>query len=77
MGSQILGIGLFITLFYLVASLVRGPRAPDNPWKAGSMEWQTASPPPADNFEDQPRFEQDLGEFDEIHPDGKRPQEED
>ncbi len=31
-------------------SLRRGEKAPRNPWKANSLEWQTESPPPHGNF---------------------------
>ena len=53
-GSWILGLGLFITLGCLLASL-RGPKnAPDNPWGARTLEWATQSPPIEHNFHDQP-----------------------
>jgi len=41
-----------LNFFY---SLVAGPKAEANPWKANSLEWTTASPPPHYNFEDLPR----------------------
>jgi cytochrome c oxidase subunit 1 len=31
-------------------SLVRGPRAEQNPWHANTLEWTTASPPPHGNW---------------------------
>ena len=49
-GSMVLGLGLFIILFYLAHSLFRGERAPANPWGAKSLEWATSSPPPTHNF---------------------------
>src|SRR5271170_7381433 len=53
-GSFVLGFGLFLTLFYLLASL-RGPmNAPANPWGGTTLEWQTQSPPIEHNFEGQP-----------------------
>ncbi|MGE0710875.1 MAG: cytochrome c oxidase subunit I [Planctomycetota bacterium] len=51
MGSYILASGLFLTLFYLLSSLVKGERAPDNPWGAATLEWQTQTPPHFENFE--------------------------
>ena len=47
------GIGLSILLFAVIAlrSLRRGPRAPADPWDARTLEWRTASPPPAHNFD--------------------------
>src|SRR5437762_2714651 len=53
-GSSILGVGYLLPLFYLPYSLVYGKRAAANPWKATGLEWQTASPPLRDNFEQTP-----------------------
>ena len=39
---------------YLLWSLRYGPIAGPNPWKATGLEWQTASPPPTENFEQTP-----------------------
>jgi cytochrome c oxidase subunit 1 len=50
-GSYILASGLFLTLFYLLHSLVKGQVAPENPWGAATLEWQTTSPPHFENFE--------------------------
>jgi cytochrome c oxidase subunit 1 len=49
-GATILGVGYILPLLYLIPSLWRGERAPDNPWGATGLEWQTSSPPPPDNF---------------------------
>jgi len=39
-------------LFYLLWSLYRGEKAPDNPWDAAGLEWRhVPSPPPKHNFE--------------------------
>jgi cytochrome c oxidase subunit 1 len=53
-GSHILALGLFITLFYLLHSLFRGKRAGRNPWGGVTFEWQTETPPITHNFVDQP-----------------------
>ena len=53
-GSFLLAAGLFMILFYLLYSLFAGRRAPANPWGAASLEWQTGSPPPHDNFRTPP-----------------------
>jgi len=65
-GSQILGIGLFIILFYLLYSLFRGARAPVNPWGGVSLEWHTATPPITHNFAEQPVVTHGPYDFDEI-----------
>jgi cytochrome c oxidase subunit 1 len=36
-----------VNLFW---SLLKGPKASDNPWEATTLEWTTATPPPHDNF---------------------------
>ena len=50
-GAMVLGIGLFLCAGVLLVSLLRGRRAPSNPWGAATLEWQCASPPPHHNFE--------------------------
>jgi cytochrome c oxidase subunit I len=41
-------------LFNFVYSLFRGEKAGRNPWKANTLEWAAASPPPHGNFEELP-----------------------
>ena len=53
-GSYFMALGFFLTAAYLIASLFNGRRAPANPWGGRSLEWQCASPPPHDNFSEQP-----------------------
>jgi cytochrome c oxidase subunit I len=53
-GSWIIGAGLFLALFNLIASFRRPKDAPDNPWKGTTLEWQTQSPPIEHNFHGQP-----------------------
>jgi cytochrome c oxidase subunit I len=44
------GAAQFIFLYNLFHARFWGPKAPDNPWEATSLEWSTTSPPPFDNF---------------------------
>jgi len=53
-GSTILAIGFVITAIYLIHSIFKGRKAPTNPWGGRSLEWQCPSPPPWDNFAEQP-----------------------
>ena len=46
MGASILAIGFLMPAFYLTASLLRGPKAPQNPWGAKGLEWEKAASPP-------------------------------
>ena len=38
----------------LVHSLLKGRKAPSNPWGSATLEWQTASPPTLHNFDKDP-----------------------
>jgi len=53
-GSVLLAIGFVICAIYLLHSTIAGKKAPANPWGGRSLEWQCASPPPWDNFAEQP-----------------------
>lgn len=53
-GAYILAGGLFLVLFNWIHSLKWGEKAPANPWGANTLEWHTTSPPPYDNFPDEP-----------------------
>src|SRR5690606_13474375 len=54
MGSYVLTIGLFVVLGTWIHSLLRGKRAPVNPWGSNTLEWQAASPPVHLNFDKDP-----------------------
>ena len=62
-GATILGIGYLIPMIYLIWSLRYGRVAPANPWDAKGLEWQTASPPPTDNFESTPTVTEDAYDY--------------
>jgi cytochrome c oxidase subunit 1 len=62
-GSWVLGLGLFITAAYLLASLRKPMDAPDNPWGGTTMEWLTSSPPIEHNFEEQPVLEHEPYDY--------------
>lgn len=53
-GATVLGVGYLIPLIYLIWSMRYGPVAEPNPWGAKGLEWQTASPPPTENFAEIP-----------------------
>jgi cytochrome c oxidase subunit 1 len=54
LGSFLLAFGFCIIPCYLIASLFTGRKAPANPWGGATLEWQCSSPPPFDNFPEQP-----------------------
>ena len=53
-GSWVLATGLALLFTNLIRSLTRGAKAGNNPWNAATLEWQTSSPPPTENFEQIP-----------------------
>ena len=59
-GASILGLGYVIVFVYLAWSLKYGAQAPDNPWGATTLEWQTSSPPITENFEVTPVVTQEA-----------------
>jgi cytochrome c oxidase subunit 1 len=53
-GSWILAAGLILMFVNLLRGVLRGEPAGDNPWKAATLEWSIPSPPPAENFAQDP-----------------------
>ena len=53
-GSWIIGFGFLIAAFYLFYAMFFGPKASGNPWNAATLEWDSPSPPPIQNFEKDP-----------------------
>ena len=49
-GSWLLAAGIAIMFLNLIRSMRRGNPAPANPWQGLTLEWQTTSPPPKENF---------------------------
>jgi cytochrome c oxidase subunit 1 len=54
LGAVILALAYTMPLFYLGWSLLRGAKAPPNPWDATGLEWQMPSPPRTENFASTP-----------------------
>jgi cytochrome c oxidase subunit 1 len=48
--SFVLAASTLILFYNLATSLIRGKRAPANPWHARTLEWTVSSPPPYYNF---------------------------
>jgi cytochrome c oxidase subunit 1 len=53
--SFVLGVSFLIFVYNVIVSWARGPRAPANPWRALTLEWQVSSPPPIFNFDEVPQ----------------------
>ncbi|MFN8132665.1 MAG: cytochrome c oxidase subunit I [Solirubrobacteraceae bacterium] len=54
-GSFILALGIGLTVWNVIRSLAKGPKAPPDPWHGNTLEWFTTSPPPPHNFDTIPR----------------------
>ena len=54
MGSWVLYFGAAIIIINLFTSLKTGIKASANPWGGRTLEWTTSSPPPPENFKEQP-----------------------
>jgi cytochrome c oxidase subunit 1 len=66
LGSFLFGLSLFGVLYILIHSLLKGEKAPQNPWQGLSLEWETATPPIEHNFEGQPICTHGPYEFPDI-----------
>jgi cytochrome c oxidase subunit I len=53
-GAYILGLGVLIMVITFIHSLLKGPKAPANPWHSAGYEWMTTSPPHHYNFAETP-----------------------
>jgi len=49
-----IALSVVVFAFNMVRSWRRGPLAAPNPWRAQTLEWQVASPPPIENFDQIP-----------------------
>lgn len=50
----IIFIAVAVFLYNMIRSILRGEKAPANPWEAQTLEWTLSSPPPAYNFDRPP-----------------------
>ncbi len=53
-GSWVMVSGIVLMLGNLLRGLIKGEKAPMNPWGGTTLEWKVPSPPPVENFEDIP-----------------------
>ncbi|MCO5203115.1 MAG: cbb3-type cytochrome c oxidase subunit I [Chloroflexi bacterium] len=50
----LLGLSFLVFIYNMINAWIRGPVAESNPWRARTLEWQVSSPPPHENFPEQP-----------------------
>nr|WP_071518564.1 cytochrome c oxidase subunit I [Geitlerinema sp. PCC 9228] len=77
-GSLLLAISTVPFLINAIWSWIGGKQVGANPWRALTLEWQTASPPPEENFLENPVLwsgPYDYG-IDNVHRDSDKPVEE-
>jgi len=55
-GSWITVTSMIVLIINLMVAARKGKRAPDNPWNGITLEWQTKSPPPLENFDKMPQI---------------------
>ncbi|MEZ6195906.1 MAG: cbb3-type cytochrome c oxidase subunit I [Planctomycetota bacterium] len=73
-GAFILGLGMFMAAGNFIWSLLRGPKAPVNPWGASTLDWKTATPPYYHNFDVEPEVRPgDIYHYDRIVPNPEGP----
>ncbi len=65
-GATILAVGYLLPMVYFLWSMRYGKPAPANPWNAAGLEWQTPSPPPTFNFDEQPVVTTEAYNYDEL-----------
>lgn len=53
-GAYILAVSTIPFVINAAWSWLYGPKAAANPWKALTLEWMTSSPPPVENFHEEP-----------------------
>ncbi len=51
---------------YLVISLVTGERAKENQWGGVTLDWKTPTPPPLENFDDQPVVTHEAYDYSQL-----------
>ena len=65
-GASLLAFGFIIILIYLLISLRYGKIAGPNPWGSRGYEWETLSPPPTENFLEDPVFTRGPHDYTEV-----------
>ena len=61
-GSWFIALGFIMAFTALVWGMFKGQKAGDNPWGAKTLEWQTSSPPPHENFAQTPQVTKEAYE---------------
>jgi cytochrome c oxidase subunit I len=62
-GAMILGAGVALMVCYLLASLFLGKKAMQNQWGGVTLDWQTPTPPPLENFDTPPTVTSEVYDY--------------
>ena len=62
-GAVILGCGIALMVYYLVASLFSGKKAMENQWGGVTLDWHTPTPPPLENFDHAPSVTTEVYDY--------------
>ncbi len=62
-GAMVLGSGVALMVFYLVASLLSGKKAMQNQWGGVTLDWHTPTPPPLENFDHPPSVTTEVYDY--------------
>jgi cytochrome c oxidase subunit 1 len=68
LGAYVLGAGMLVFLWNVIVTVRRGEVAGDNPWGAKTLEWQTKTPVPLEDFEELPVVVSDPYTYGEPEP---------
>ncbi|HTK11889.1 MAG TPA: cytochrome c oxidase subunit I [Ktedonobacteraceae bacterium] len=67
-GAFIIGIGVMVFMYNVIASLKNGQKAGSDPWDAFTLEWDTTSPPKKYNFLELPVVRSRRPFYDKKYP---------
>lgn len=65
-GSWLMGITMIIVFGNLIISYFKGEKAPANPWGGVTLEWHIQSPPPLENFHEEPVVTHEPYDFSQL-----------
>ncbi len=67
-GASVLAVGFLLPAIYFAWSLLKGEKAPANPWGAVGLEWEIPSPPTTHNFEEEVVVTHEAYDYETLKP---------